>query len=360
MTRITRDIPASCCCDSWKHGIRTIDGQYPDDNREFTIAAGDGIEINPITAGIEVAVRTPIPGPMVFRGTVGTSGTIATLPTANANNLGYTYVAITAGTTPDSTPKSYDVGDMLVSNGAEWTVIPSGDDPVAWSQITGTPTTLSGYGITDAVDTSTNQEIGGVKTFDDSPVINFPISSGSGGGGAYKEIVVKDNDGTQRANFRTQIGSGQTIVQMTGRKFDGSGAQSVSLQVPETSDAYVTAPVRTYNASNTSDVVTIGSLQDSTDVLHRVTTSVQNAGTVIDFVAYGSMPKPPLNSKATITLPQATGQSVWLMGMYDKDDNKMARLFIRVEPSGIAQLRAELRNSDGTFKTVTLASGDVI
>ena len=35
----------------------------------------------------------------------------------------------------------------------------------AWSEITSKPTTLSGYGITDAVRTSGNQEISGIKTF---------------------------------------------------------------------------------------------------------------------------------------------------------------------------------------------------
>ena len=54
MTRITRNIPADCCCDSWKKGIRTINGQYPDDNREFGIVEGAGILITPVTAGIKI------------------------------------------------------------------------------------------------------------------------------------------------------------------------------------------------------------------------------------------------------------------------------------------------------------------
>ena len=44
----------SCGCDNWKKGIRTINGQYPDDNRDFDINAGSGILITPATAGITI------------------------------------------------------------------------------------------------------------------------------------------------------------------------------------------------------------------------------------------------------------------------------------------------------------------
>ena len=43
-----------CGCNNWSKGIRTIDGQYPDDNREFKIVEGAGILITPVTAGIKI------------------------------------------------------------------------------------------------------------------------------------------------------------------------------------------------------------------------------------------------------------------------------------------------------------------
>ena len=43
-----------CGCKNWLKGIRTINGQYPDDNREFGINAGNGIRITPATAGITI------------------------------------------------------------------------------------------------------------------------------------------------------------------------------------------------------------------------------------------------------------------------------------------------------------------
>lgn len=44
--------------------------------------------------------------------------------------------------------------------------------PILWSWISGTPTTLSGYGITDAVDTSSTQTVAGTKTFSSAPWVN--------------------------------------------------------------------------------------------------------------------------------------------------------------------------------------------
>ena len=67
-----------------------------------------------------------------------------------------------------------------------------------------------------------------------------------------------------------------TIINTSGARetkiglYNGSALQWLTLKSNSLGgDVYVIAPVRTYSASNTSDVVTIGSLQASTDVVHR-------------------------------------------------------------------------------------------
>ena len=55
MTRIRRDLNGTGCCNSFRNGIRTINGQYPDDNRDFDINAGAGILITPATGGIIIS-----------------------------------------------------------------------------------------------------------------------------------------------------------------------------------------------------------------------------------------------------------------------------------------------------------------
>ena len=71
-----------------------------------------------------------LPEPMVFKGSVGTGGTVtwANLPAAAAANEGFTYKVITAHTAETGKPAA-EVGDTIISTGSEWVVIPSGDEP---------------------------------------------------------------------------------------------------------------------------------------------------------------------------------------------------------------------------------------
>ena len=66
-----------------------------------------------------------LPEPMIFKGTLGTGGTIQTLPTATSANEGFTYKVITDGTYAGQTAK---VGDVFTSDGSTWVLIPAGDD----------------------------------------------------------------------------------------------------------------------------------------------------------------------------------------------------------------------------------------
>ena len=66
-----------------------------------------------------------LPLPMVFKGSLGTGGTISTLPTASSENEGYVYIVITDGTYAGQTAKA---GDTFVSDGSSWVLIPAGDE----------------------------------------------------------------------------------------------------------------------------------------------------------------------------------------------------------------------------------------
>lgn len=75
--------------------------------------------------GVADALST-LPEPMIFKGSLGTGGTITTLPTASSSNKGYTYKVITDGTYASQSAK---VGDTFISDGTTWVLIPSGDEP---------------------------------------------------------------------------------------------------------------------------------------------------------------------------------------------------------------------------------------
>lgn len=88
---------------------------------QILMADGSTSNKSDITALINAAVT--------IKGTLGTGGTITSLPTASASNLGYGYKVITAGTYNGVAAK---IGDMFIcyKNGSSyaWMHIPSGDD----------------------------------------------------------------------------------------------------------------------------------------------------------------------------------------------------------------------------------------
>ena len=84
-----------------------------------------------VTAGAVWAAIDALPEPMVFKGSLGTGGTITSLTTAAADKEGYTYKVITAG---KYASKDAKVGDTFIcaktgTSTYEWVLIPSGDEP---------------------------------------------------------------------------------------------------------------------------------------------------------------------------------------------------------------------------------------
>ena len=101
---------------------------------DTSISSGSTSEKLPTTAAVASYVDAAIeamPEPMIFKGSLGTGGTITSLPTASASNEGYTYKVITAGTYASQAAK---VGDTFIcaktgTSTYEWILIPSGDEP---------------------------------------------------------------------------------------------------------------------------------------------------------------------------------------------------------------------------------------
>jgi len=110
-----------------------------------------------VTSGAVYTAIANLPEPMVMKGTLGTGGTITSLPTASASNEGYTYKVITDGTYASQSAK---VGDLFVSYNPSgstysWLLIPSGDETTSdtWRNIKVNGTEKLGNAIsTGAVD----------------------------------------------------------------------------------------------------------------------------------------------------------------------------------------------------------------
>lgn len=98
-----------------------------------------------VTSGAVYTAIDNLPEPMVFKGSLGTGGTITALPVDGTATIGDTYKVITAGTYAGKAAK---IGDTFIcltktSSANTWELIPSGDEP------SGTVTSVAtGVGLT--------------------------------------------------------------------------------------------------------------------------------------------------------------------------------------------------------------------
>lgn len=158
-----------------------------------------------VTSGAVWSAIDNLPEPMILKGTLGTGGTITSLPTASASNEGYTYKVITAGTYASQAAK---VGDFFVSCKPEgatsysWVWFPSGDESFTdtWRNIKVNGTEKLGTGISSgAVDfvngTNTTVEF---DTSGNKVSISVPAVSSSSAGVAPKGATVSSQSQTTK------------------------------------------------------------------------------------------------------------------------------------------------------------------
>lgn len=131
--------------------VNFILGEAAAQNVSNSIGSSSTDDELPTALAVYNAIQA-LPEPMIFKGSLGTGGTITDLPSASSANEGYTYKVITDGTYQGLVCK---VGDTVISTGSEWVLIPSGDEPsgtvssVGLSMptgftVTGSPITSSG------------------------------------------------------------------------------------------------------------------------------------------------------------------------------------------------------------------------
>lgn len=178
---------------------------------------------------VAAAVNSKVNGSIVVRPTYGSNinndeGVKITSPTTGdllqlqagglwenktlAQVIGSAYVPSTRTITINGTAfdlsanRSWTVGDVRTDGSYS---NPSWITALAWSKITGTPTTLSGYGITDAVQTSRTITINGVtqdlsdnRTFNVGTVTSVTATSPLfSSGGATPNITIQQASGSQ-------------------------------------------------------------------------------------------------------------------------------------------------------------------
>lgn len=169
---------------------------------------------------------------MQFKGTLGTNGTATSLPAAAAANEGFAYKVITAGTYQSVAAK---VGDMLISNGTSWVLIPSGDEPsgtvtnvAAGSGLTGGPITSSGT-ISHANTSDQESIVSSARTYISGVTLDdFGHVTGLATG---TETVTNTDRYVNSAAFASQGTNGANGTKMTLTRA-GSDTQTVTATIP--------------------------------------------------------------------------------------------------------------------------------
>lgn len=223
-------------------------------------------------------------GPMVFKGSLGTGGTITTLPTASSDNIGYTYKVITDGTYASQSAKA---GDTFVSDGSTWILIPSGDEPAG---------TVTSVGITVPTGLS-------VTPNSSNPITSsgtFAISYASG----YSiPTTAKQTSWDNKISSVKTLNTNNTTAQTASASETLSGSGTINLhKVSKTGDYKDLLGVTTYTFS--------GGTEDTTNHCKTITSSpvgsfdeaktkIQNGEDV--YVSWGSSKRIPLHINGRYT-----------------------------------------------------------
>ena len=139
-----------------------------------------------------------LPSPMVFKGTIGTGGTIewGNLPSPSSSNNGWTYIAISDEPEPELSTGDQlaKTGDLLVSDSYDWIIVPSGDEPSGTVTNVATGNGLTGGPITSSGTISLASAYGDTVNPYGSKTKNYVLASpnGSNGTPSFRALVAAD------------------------------------------------------------------------------------------------------------------------------------------------------------------------
>lgn len=167
-----------------------LSGAIPASVTATTQSSGDNSTKIATTAYVDGAINS-LPEPMIFKGSLGTGGTITTLPAAASTNKGFTYKVITDGTYASQAAK---VGDTFISDGTAWVLIPSGDEPSGTVTSIATGSGLSGGPITSSGTISLATAFGDTVNPYGSKIANYVLAAPNGEAGVptFRALVAAD------------------------------------------------------------------------------------------------------------------------------------------------------------------------
>lgn len=280
---------------------------------------------------VKAALDT-LPEPMVFKGSLGTGGTITALPVDGSASIGDTYKVITDGTYASKAAK---VGDTFIcltktSSANTWELIPSGDEPSG---------TVTSVGISN----------GGGLSVSGSPI----TSSGT--------ITISHADTSSQASVNN---SGRTYIQDITLDTYGhvTGIASATETVVNT-DRYVNSAAFAHDSTNDNVKMTLTRAGSDTATVTANIPKVSSSSS-------GVVPKGATVSSQSQTTKFLREDGTWAAPSYTTNTNTTYTLgtngnTVTLTPSsGSAQSitvpYATTSGTANTAKAVLTAGGDVI
>lgn len=307
-------------------------------------------------------------GAMIFKGTLGTDGSATTLPTSPV--AGWSYKVITAGTYAET---ACTVGDMLVYDGTEWVLIPSGDD-----EKQGTVTSVkTGQGLSGGTITTS----GTIKHVDTTRTDTTSTATGSHGGAVTvvdgvttnsmghvtavnvktvtlpSETTLTKGTDSSTATTPTSLSHGGTFTVMTDTSVSGHQItdKNTTFKLPSETAVVtdqLTGTAKTLTHGGTVDVITAvakGNSSHNVDVTK--TTLTLPAETAVNVTATtGSALTPKHSGKVTVVTGVAKGTNSHDVTVTTQDITLPAETSLS---KGTDATAASTLSHGGTFTAIT-------
>lgn len=240
-----------------------------------------------------------LPEPMVFKGSLGTGGTISSLPTASSSNEGWVYKVITAGTYASQSAK---VGDTFISDGSAWVLIPSGDEPAGTVTNVATGSGLTGGPITSTGTISLDTAYGDTVNPYGSKTKNYVLASpnGSNGTPSFRSLVaadIPDLSGTYKTvqtakDDPTSSGNSTTFIATISQNANGeitATKKSVNFSGYKTTQTAKTDPTASGTALNFIDSITQNTNGEITATKKGITVDAQPTSESSNLITSGAV-----------------------------------------------------------------------
>lgn len=267
--------------------------------KNFTTSVTNGSN-DLVTSGAVYTAIDNLPEPMVFKGSLGTGGTITALPVNGTATVGDTYKVITAGTYASKAAK---VGDTFIcltktSSANTWELIPSGDEP------SGTVTSVTLKATSPiAIDSSSAITTSGTRTLSHA---NSGATAGSYG-----------DSGNQTPGYGSTFKVPYVTINATGH-VTAISEHTVKIPASDNTDTKVTSEANHYSPSAVTSSELSANASGATaawsiDVVKGLKIQRDSKGHVVGVsVTSGKIPANP-NTNTTYSLTN-NGSSVRLTG----------------------------------------------